>query len=198
AGLPYLKGGCCEVGGGTLLLEEANLYAGAGLRGKLLTGSLRDLALRDHISGIQLNAEDMPQNTNRVDLDPRIRDFRGFPVPRITHTPHRFELAAAAYYGPLVQQICATAAPTAETKLIGGALAGSAGGHTGPYSTAHIMGTARMGDDARASVTDSFGRLHEVPNVVLADASVFVSAAGFNPTLTIMALALRAARHIER
>ncbi|MGH2857677.1 MAG: GMC family oxidoreductase [Solirubrobacteraceae bacterium] len=198
AGLPYLKGGCCEVGGGTLLLEEANLYAGAGLRGRLLTGSLRDLALRDHISGIQLNAEDMPQRSNRIDLDPRIRDFRGFPVPRITHTPHRFELAAAAHYGPLVQEICATAAPTAETKVIGGALAGSAGGHAGPYSTAHIMGTARMGDDARTSVADRFGRLHEVPNVVLADASVFVSSAGFNPTLTIMALALRAARSLER
>ncbi|MGH2871504.1 MAG: GMC oxidoreductase, partial [Solirubrobacteraceae bacterium] len=198
AGLPYLKGGCCEVGGGTLLLEEANLYAGAGLRGSTLTGALRGLALRDHIAGIQLNAEDMPQSSNRVDLDPRIRDFRGFPVPRITHSQHRFELAAAAFFGPLVQRICATAAPTAETQLIGTALAGSAGGHAGAYSTAHIMGTARMGDDPRSSVADPHGRLHEVPNVVLADASVFVSSAGFNPTLTIMALALRAARQIGR
>lgn len=198
AGLPYLKGGCCEVGGGTTLLEEANLYAGAGLRGSALIGALRGLALRDHITGIQLNAEDMPQSSNRVDLDPKIRDFRGFPVPRITHTPHRFELAAAAHFGPLVQQICATAAPTAETQLIGTALTGAAGGHTGPYSTAHIMGTARMGDDPRSSVADAFGRLHEVPNVVLADASVFVSSAGFNPSLTIMALALRAAREIRR
>ncbi|MHB1568534.1 MAG: GMC family oxidoreductase [Solirubrobacteraceae bacterium] len=198
AGLPYLKGGCCEVGGGTLLLEEASLYAGAGLRGSALIGALRGLALRDHITGIQLNAEDMPQTSNRVDLDPRIRDFRGFPVPRITHAPHRFELAAAAYFGPLVQEICATAAPTAETQLIGTQLASSTGGHAGAYHTAHIMGTARMGDDAGSSVTDSFGRLHEVPNVVLADASVFVSSAGFNPTLTIMALALRAAREIRR
>jgi len=198
AGLPYLKGGCCEVGGGTLLLEEANLYAGAGLRGAALTGALRSLALRDHITGIQLNAEDMPQLSNRVDLDPRIRDFRGFPVPRITHSQHRFELAAAAYFAPLIQQICQTAAPTAETQLIGRALAGAAGGHAGSYHTAHIMGTARMGDDPRSSVADPFGRLHEVPNVVLADASVFVSSAGFNPTLTIMALALRAAREIGR
>ena len=198
AGLPYLKGGCCEVGGGTLLLEEASLYAGAGLRGAALTGALRGLALRDHITGIQLNAEDVPQVSNRVDLDPRIRDFRGFPVPRITHTPHRFELAAAAYYGPLVQQICATAAPTSETQLIGTQLVSSTGGHAGAYHTAHIMGTARMGDDARSSVADRFGRLHAVPNVLLADASVFVSSAGFNPTLTIMALALRAAREIRR
>jgi choline dehydrogenase-like flavoprotein len=198
AGLPYLKGGCCEVGGGTLLLEEANLYAAAGLRGALLGASLHALALRDHIAGIQLNGEDMPQTANRVDLDPKIRDFRGFPVPRITYTPHRFEVAAAAHFGPLVQQICRAAAPTAETDVIGSALGGNAGGHAGVYGTAHVMGTARMGDDPRASVTDRYGRLHEVPNVVLADASVFVSSAGFNPTLTIMALALRAARNIGR
>jgi choline dehydrogenase-like flavoprotein len=60
------------------------------------------------------------------------------------------------------------------------------------------MGTARMGDDPRTSVADRYGRLHDVPNVVLADASVFVSSAGFNPTLTIMALALRAARNFGR
>ena len=198
AGLPYLKGGCCEVGGGTLLLEEADLYAGAGLRGSLLTASLRQLALRDHISGIQLNAEDMPQLANRVDLDPKIRDFRGFPVPRITHSQHHFELAAAAHFAPLVQEICASAAPTAETQVIGASLGAGSGGRAGPYSTAHIMGTARIGDDPRSSVADRFGRLHDVPNVVLADASVFVSSAGFNPTLTLMALALRAARNFAR
>jgi choline dehydrogenase-like flavoprotein len=198
AGMPYLKGGCCEVGGGTLLLEEANLYAGAGIRGPVLSASLQNLALRDHIGGIQLNAEDMPQSANRVDLDPKIRDFRGFPVPRITYSPHRFELAAAAYYGPLVQEICRTAAPTAETDLIASLLPGNAGGHAGVYRTAHIMGTARMGDDPRTSVADRHGRLHDVPNVVLADASVFVSSACFNPTLTIMALALRAAKNIGR
>jgi choline dehydrogenase-like flavoprotein len=58
------------------------------------------------------------------------------------------------------------------------------------------MGTARMGDDARRSVTDRHGRLHDVPNVVVADGSVFVSSGGFNPTVTIMALALRAAHHV--
>ncbi len=198
AGLPYLKGGCCEVGGGTLLLEEANLYASAGLRGALLGASLRRLALRDHIGGIQLNAEDLPQSANRVDLDPKIRDFRGFPVPRITYTPHRFEVAAAAHFGPLVQQICRTAAPTPETDVIASMARGTAGGHAGVYGTAHIMGTARMGDDPHTSVADRYGRLHEVPNIVLADASVFVSSAGFNPTLTIMALALRAARNVDR
>src|SRR5262249_49701950 len=66
----------------------------------------------------------------------------------------------------------------------------------GPFGTAHVMGTARMGEDPQASVTDAFGRLHDVSNVVVADGSVFVTSGGANPTLTIMALALRAARSL--
>ena len=54
----------------------------------------------------------------------------------------------------------------------------------GPASTAHIMGTARMGEDPAKSVTDPWGRLHDVENVYLGDGSVFASAGGFNPTLT--------------
>ena len=53
-----------------------------------------------------------------------------------------------------------------------------------------------MGDDPRSSVVDRFGRMHDAANVIVADGSVFVSAGGFNPTLTIMALALRATRQL--
>jgi len=199
-GLPYLKGGICEVGGGTLLLQEARLYAAAGFRGGQLTSMLRDLAVREHLAGIQLIGEDVPQAANRVDLDPRVRDVHGVPVPRITHSSHRFELAASEHFGPKVQEICRRAAPTAMTDAVSAALAsrGGAGGFLGPYSTAHVMGTARMGDDPRHSVADRWGRLHELENVHLADGSVFVSSGGFNPTLTIMALALRMAGHIGR
>jgi choline dehydrogenase-like flavoprotein len=200
ARLPYLKGGICEVGAGTLLLQEAQLYAAAGFRGAQLTSSLRGIALRDHIGVIQLVGEDLPQHGNRVDLDPKIRDIYGFPVPRITHSPHRFELAAASHFRPAVQAICNVAAPSPLTSQLSQAFESLAGptGYGGPYGTAHIMGTARMGHDPRHSVADRFGRLHEVDNVILADASVFASAGGFNPTLTIMALALRAGRNLGR
>ena len=200
AGLPYLKGGICEVGAGTLLLQEAQLYSAAGFRGSQLTTSLRDIALRDHIGVIQLVGEDLPQQANRVDLDPKIRDVYGFPVPRITHSSHRFELAAGRHFRPALQQICNVAAPTPNTALLSKAFDSLAGptGYGGPYGTAHIMGTARMGEDPDHSVADRFGRLHELDNVVLTDASVFVSSGGFNPTLTIMALALRAARNLGR
>ena len=67
----------------------------------------------------------------------------------------------------------------------------------GTVGTAHIMGTARMGEDPDTSVVDPWGRVHDLDNVYVADGSVFVSGGGFNPTLTIMALSLRMARHLS-
>jgi choline dehydrogenase-like flavoprotein len=58
------------------------------------------------------------------------------------------------------------------------------------------MGTARMGTDPERSVVDPFGRCHDVPNLFVVDASVFVTASAANPTATAQALALRTADHI--
>ena len=55
------------------------------------------------------------------------------------------------------------------------------------------MGTTRMGTDPATSVVDPCGRVHGLENVVVADSSVFVTAAGYGPTLTLVALAARAA-----
>ena len=147
--------------------------------------------VRDHIAGISMIGEDMPQLANRVDLDPSVRDVHGFPVPRITYSPQRFEEAASAYYAPKLQAIC-QAAPGATLGIDVSALGGF-----GTASTAHVMGTARMGRSAERSVVDAYGRVHDVHGLVVADGSVFVTSGGFNPTLTIMALALRAARHLR-
>ncbi len=162
---------------------------------------MRTSPLRRHLAGLSMVGEDLPQLANVVDLDPTIRDVYGLPVPRITHTSHPFEIAASHYFGPRLGAICA-AAPGAIAAgwLPVGALAEATGGfgspYAGPASTAHILGTARMGRDAETSVVDRWGRMHELDNVYVADGSVFVSSGGFNPTLTIMALSLRMARHL--
>ena len=57
----------------------------------------------------------------------------------------------------------------------------------------HNVGTVRMGTDPATSVVDPPGRIHEFENVVVADSSVFVTSAGYGPTLTLVALAARAA-----
>jgi choline dehydrogenase-like flavoprotein len=62
-----------------------------------------------------------------------------------------------------------------------------------PMAGFHLMGTARMGDDPTRSVVDGAGRAHDVPNLFVADGSLFTTSAGVNPTPTIQALALKVA-----
>lgn len=63
--------------------------------------------------------------------------------------------------------------------------------------TAHLMGGCRMGTDPSRSVVNSYGRTHDIPNLYICDASVFVTSGGGNPTETVMALALRTAEHLK-
>src|SRR5690606_38488306 len=71
-------------------------------------------------------------------------------------------------------------------------------GHVSPLGLApasyHIMGTTRMGDDPATSVVDPHGRLWDCDNVLVVASSVFATSAGYNPTMTILALAGRTAR----
>ena len=60
----------------------------------------------------------------------------------------------------------------------------------------HLMGTARMSEDPRRGVTDSFGAVHGVPGLFVADASLFPGPLGINPMETVVALAMRNARHL--
>jgi choline dehydrogenase-like flavoprotein len=66
-----------------------------------------------------------------------------------------------------------------------------------PGWSIHEIGTARMGDDPKASVTDRFCRLHDVPNVYLADAAPFVSGGTQNTTWSILALCWRTMDHLK-
>jgi choline dehydrogenase-like flavoprotein len=60
----------------------------------------------------------------------------------------------------------------------------------------HLMGTARMSEDPQRGVTDSFGAVHGVPGLYVADASLFPGPVGINPMETVIALAMRNARHL--
>jgi choline dehydrogenase-like flavoprotein len=60
----------------------------------------------------------------------------------------------------------------------------------------HLMGTARMSEDPRRGVTDSFGAVHGVPGLFVADASLFPGPIGINPMETVVALAMRNARRL--
>lgn len=64
--------------------------------------------------------------------------------------------------------------------------------------SAHLMGGCRMGNDPEKSVTNSFGQTHDIPNLFICDASLFVTSGGANPTNTVMALAARTADYIKQ
>jgi choline dehydrogenase-like flavoprotein len=60
----------------------------------------------------------------------------------------------------------------------------------------HLMGTARMSEDPRRGVVNGYGEFHGVPGLFVTDASVFPGPTGLNPMETVIALALRNARHL--
>jgi choline dehydrogenase-like flavoprotein len=67
---------------------------------------------------------------------------------------------------------------------------------TPPYPSTHNLGTCRMSERPEDGVVDMWGRAHDIPNLFVSDGSVFTTGAAANPTLTIVALAIRQADHI--
>jgi choline dehydrogenase-like flavoprotein len=140
--------------------------------------------------------EDLPMESNRIDLDPTVKDRFGLPVPRITHAQHPNDLAMHRWYQGKLLEIAEAAGATEKwlsqvpgfTRI--DAKTPMNGGHVG-----HFMGTCRMGTDPKTSVLDKWCRTHDVPNLWVVDGSCFPTSGGYNPTLSILANAYRVADH---
>jgi len=131
--------------------------------------------------------EDLPMESNSVDLDPDVQDAYGLPVPRITHQQHPNDLAMGRWYGDRMLEIADAAGAVEKWVSFSSTYPEPAKGST------HLHGTCRMGDDPALSVVDRWCRSHDVPNLWVADGSVFPTSGGYNPTLTILANAYRVA-----
>ena len=196
AGLPWFRGGTVEHGASTLPVQEAKTYP----PGVAHTDAMRASVLREKLWVFTMQGEDLPQAGNRVDLDPSVRDAWGRPAGRVTYAPHRHERAASAHFAPVLEAVLrdagaewtmtSTSPPTDDLSLHERNPLGIA-----PASR-HVMGTCRMGEDPRTSVVGPDGRFHDVDNLLCADSSVFVTSSGYNPTLTLVALATRTARRL--
>lgn len=183
-------GGIVEFGTNSGKIAEAKNYLlDLGLRGATLKSFLRSSPFGAHLSAMTMQGEDAPQPTNRVDLDPQVRDVNGLPVPRITYRPHAMELAAREVYGPRLVELHGAAG--AQFAFI----APRYDGGVAPRSR-HLLGTARMGSDPRTSVLDPRQRFHDLDNLWQVDGGALPTSSGYNPTLTIQALAMRAAASI--
>lgn len=131
------------------------------------------------IASMSAILEDLPDPENRVTLDPVAKDSNGMPAPKVTYSIHpntKRMMSHALNRGRELMK----AAGASRTYAFGPVR------ETGW----HLMGTTRMGDDPRTSVVDRNGRAHDVPNLYVADSSVFVTAGAVNPTSTLQAVAL--------
>jgi gluconate 2-dehydrogenase alpha chain len=200
AGLPYFRAGKVELGGTQLPLDEASSYQEV-LRllvpqkpfGRDFKQLMRTSLLRDRLCGVELIGEDLPYATNRVDLDPSVRDWRGLPVARITYGPGASELAAQAFYLPWIVKLLKAAGADVAISIAEIPSTRFPIAQDQVPATEHVMGGMPMGTDPRTSVTDPHGRHHHLDNLFVSDGSVFPTSGGHNPTLTIMATALRQA-----
>ena len=130
----------------------------------------------------------LPVETNSVSLDPEVKDAWGIPAIRVTYRDHPDDLAFARFLLDRQFEIMDAAGARQVWREDVGL----------STSAAHLLGTCRMGNDPASSVIDRYHRTHDVPNLFLCDGSSFVTSGRGQPTLTIEALAFRAAEHIAR
>ncbi|HVA74635.1 MAG TPA: GMC family oxidoreductase [Acidimicrobiales bacterium] len=165
-----------------------------------------------HLQFLGIIGQDPPVATNTVDLDPTVQDVYGVPVARITYSHHPNNAVVQAAAAPLIAGLLGEMGAVS-TQMVMPIGVGTAIPQFGNQDTFHMgalrgfpdtvgglvnhqMGTMRMGDDDSTSVVDPHGRVWGVPNMYVADGSVFPTAGGYNPTLTIQAMAWRTADRI--
>lgn len=128
----------------------------------------------------------LAQDDNSVSPDPTHKDKWGRPSIRITYRDHADDLAMATFLQDRAMELFDAAGAKDSWRYPVHVQNGGA----------HLLGTCRMGDDPETSVVDKFHRSHDLPNLFMCDGSSLVTSGRGQPTMTIMALAFRAAEHI--
>ena len=136
------------------------------------------------MAGMWIVGEDMPRETHRVTLHNSEKASNGMPIPNVHFDDHKNDTAmrnhAYKQGSALYDSVGAKA-----TYLVP------------PYPSTHNLGTCRMSVLPDEGVCNSFGRSHDVKNLFISDGSQFPTGAAENPTLTIVALAIRQAEYIR-
>ena len=137
-----------------------------------------------NLAGMFINGEDMPRSDNRITLNSNVKDAFGLPVANVHVDEHSNDQAMRKHAkGQMAKMYEAIGAQ----RVIPGPT---------PPAT-HNMCTARMSADPKDGVTNAWGQTHDIKNLFVSDGSVLTTPGAANPTLTIVALALRQAEHIS-
>ena len=151
-----------------------------GAWGRTFTSALDEY---ENMAGMWIVGEDMPQETNRITLDPKVKDAHGMPVASVHYDDHPNDIAMRNH---AYKQGMALYEAVGATRTF----------PTPPYPSTHNLGTNRMSAKPRDGVVNKFGQTHDIKNLFVSDGSQFATGAACNPTLTIVALALRQADHM--
>ena len=137
---------------------------------------------------VGIHTTSLAVESNSISLDPSVKDQWGRPAARMTYTDHPDDLKVVRWFQDKGKELLDAAGakkiwgPPVQETTVG----------------VHLLGTARMGNDPRESVVDKYHRAHDVRNLFICDGSSFVTSGRGQPTMTIQALAFRAADHIAQ
>ena len=151
------------------------------LRGKAFDAFIRD-GTRSMASLAGFGADE-PNADNRIVLTPR-KDANGVPVAEMRHTA-----------SPRTQALWKHMADEGVAVM---KAAGAREAWHAPLAPGHVSGGTIMGDDPKESVTDSWGRVHDLDNLIVAGAGLFPTNGGTSPTFTVYATALRSVERLTR
>jgi choline dehydrogenase-like flavoprotein len=132
--------------------------------------------------------QEMPMHNNRIVLYRKRKDFWGMPIVGFMGDRHPLDFEHTKFLADRAEEIMIEAGAAKVWKRYGGR-GPSPGGQ-------HQAGTCRMGDDPTKSVVNRYGQVHDIENLYVADGGPFVTGAGFNPALTIMAMGYWVSHHI--
>ena len=174
-------------------IEAMNKYVGGQMGG--YGDKLRDDVKRFYgsVVGMAGRGEAIARYENRCEIDPNVVDQFGIPVLRFDYRWSDYERLQAKHMTDTFEEIIHN---------MGGIVLGDKPGKDKDYGLLapgqiiHEVGTTRMGDDPRTSVTNKWQQLHDAKNVFIVDAGPFTSQADKNCTWTIMALSMRTSEYI--
>ena len=167
-----------------VLFSETGLPPGSPRWGKAHKDLLRHTFTRR--MAVLTSSTSLPLEANNVTLDPDLKDAAGRPAMRVTYQDSDNDMALMRFMQDRAVDILeAAGAKTIWRDPV-----------VSETVFAHLLGTCRMGADPAASVVDPWHRSHDVPNLFICDGSSLVTSGRGQPTMTIQALAFRAAEHI--
>ena len=154
-------------------------FLNPGAWGREFAGALD---MYDHMAGMWLVGEDMPQESNAITLSDE-KDQYGMAVPNVHFDDHENDIAMRNH---AFKQGMAVYDAVGATNTY----------PTPPYPSTHNLGTNRMSAKASDGVVNKWGQSHDIANLFVSDGSQFTTGASENPTLTIVSLAIRQADYI--